>query len=64
MLKFGPTTSKPIQLSKVNESASAINEETWEQERAGRLHHAHCRFEIVLNGQTILEFLLTVLPHG
>jgi hypothetical protein len=42
----------------------AINEETWEQERAGRLHHAHCRFEIVLNGQTILEFHLTVLPHG
>jgi hypothetical protein len=25
----------------------AINEEAWAQERTGRLHHAHCRFEIV-----------------
>jgi hypothetical protein len=42
----------------------SIDEETWSQERAGRPHHAHCRFEIVLSGQTILEFHLTVLRHG
>ncbi len=42
----------------------SIDEETWAQERAGRLYHAHCRFEIVLSGQTILQFHRAVLRHG
>jgi hypothetical protein len=39
----------------------AINEETWAQERTGRQHHAHCRFEIVHTGSRIIEFHLDVL---
>jgi len=36
----------------------SINEETWAQERAGRLHHAHCRLEIVRASWSIIEFHL------
>jgi len=39
----------------------SINEETWAQERYGRLHHAHCRFEIVRTGSWVTEFHLDVL---
>jgi Trypsin-like peptidase domain len=39
----------------------SIEEETSAQERAGHLHHAHCRLGIVRNGTIILEFHLDVL---
>jgi len=39
----------------------AFDEETWAQERTGRLHHAHCRLGIVWYGSTILEFHFDVL---